>query len=158
MFLGIKIIIIIIIIIINIIIIIRSCKQKPNFLIFPFSKFCKNASRCSFTLKIVFTNYDGLDSGNFLEYDAPPAGCFKKEVENVNHNFKTNLGDATNIKETQSRNVINICTKYGCDILIISGRHGGHNRLMTYDRQQQGYSISATQADEFTTAAIKKIC
>ena len=34
-----------------------------------------------------------------------------------------NVGGATNTWETQSRNMINICTKYGCGILIISGSH-----------------------------------
>ena len=28
---------------------------------------------------------------------------------------------------------MNICTKYGFDILIISGSYGGHRRHMTYD-------------------------
>ena len=59
-----------------------SDKQKPNFFIFPFSKFCQNACRWSFT--IVLTNYDGLGlcaiSG---KYDAPSAGIFKEGVENV---------------------------------------------------------------------------
>ena len=36
----------------------------------------------------------------------------------------TNVGGSTNIKEAQSRNMINICTKYGFDILIISGSTG----------------------------------
>ena len=29
--------------------------------------------------------------------------------------------------------MIKICTKYGFDILIISGSYGGHRRHMTYD-------------------------
>ena len=37
----------------------------------------------------------------------------------------TNVGGATNT--AQSRNMMNICTKYGFDILIISGSYGGHN-------------------------------
>ena len=40
----------------------------------------------------------------------------------------TNVGGATNTKEAQSRNMMNICTKYGFDILIISGSYGGHRR------------------------------
>ena len=28
----------------------------------------------------------------------------------------------------QSRNLMNICTKYGFDILIISGSYGGHRQ------------------------------
>ena len=46
---------------------------------------------------------------------------------------------------TQSRNMINICTKYGFDSLIISGSYGGHRRHTTDDgrhtsddRQRQG--------------------
>ena len=38
----------------------------------------------------------------------------------------TNVGGATNTLEAQSRNMMNICTKYGFDILIISGSYGGH--------------------------------
>ena len=45
----------------------------------------------------------------------------------------TNVGGATNTYEAQSRNMMNICTKYGFDILIISGSYGGHRRHMTYD-------------------------
>ena len=46
----------------------------------------------------------------------------------------TNVGGATNTYEAQSRNMMNICTKYGFDILIISGSYGGHrHRHMTYD-------------------------
>ena len=37
----------------------------------------------------------------------------------------TNVGGATNTQEAQSRNTMNICTKYGFDILIISGSYGG---------------------------------
>ena len=43
----------------------------------------------------------------------------------------TNVGAAT--KEAQSRNMKNICTKYGFDISIISGSYGGHRRHTTYD-------------------------
>ena len=42
---------------------------------------------------------------------------------------------ATNIKEAQSRNMMNICTKCGFDILIISGSYGGHRRHTTHDGQ-----------------------
>ena len=38
----------------------------------------------------------------------------------------TNVGGATNTKEAQSRNMMNICTKYGIINLIISGIYGGH--------------------------------
>ena len=31
---------------------------------------------------------------------------------------------------------MNICTKYGFDILIISGSYGGHRRHTTYDRRR----------------------
>ena len=38
-----------------------------------------------------------------------------------------NVGAATNTKEAhESRNMMNICTKYGIDVLIISGSYGGH--------------------------------
>ena len=52
---------------------------------------------------------------------------FREEVENVkfwfsSHNFMINLGGGTNTQEAQSRDMINMCTKYGYDILIISGR------------------------------------
>ena len=40
----------------------------------------------------------------------------------------TDVGGATNTWEAQSRNMINICTKYGLDILIIFGSYGGHRR------------------------------
>ena len=36
-----------------------------------------------------------------------------------------------NTWEAQSRNIMNICTKYGFDIFIISGSYGGHRRHMT---------------------------
>ena len=45
-----------------------------------------------------------------------------------------------------ARNMMNICTKYGFDILIISGSYGGHRPHTTYDvrptteaRQCHGY-------------------
>ena len=38
----------------------------------------------------------------------------------------TDVGGATNTYEAQSRNMINICAKYGFDSLIISGSYGGH--------------------------------
>ena len=77
-------------------------------------------------------NYSGLGLGNLLaKYEAPSAGGFREEVENVKicflrHNFMTNVGGATNTQEAQSRNMMNICTKYGFNILIISGSYGGH--------------------------------
>ena len=43
----------------------------------------------------------------------------------------TVVGGAT--KTSQSRNMINICTKYGFDSLIISGSYGGHRRHTTDD-------------------------
>ena len=48
------------------------------------------------------TNYNGLGLGNLLaEYEAPSAGGFSEEVENVkiwflSYNFMTNVGGATN--------------------------------------------------------------
>ena len=48
----------------------------------------------------------------------------------------TNVGGATNTKEAQSRNMLNICTKYGFDILIISGSYGGHRRHTTDDERR----------------------
>ena len=47
----------------------------------------------------------------------------------------TDAGGATNTQEAQSRNMINICTKYGFDSLIISGSYGGHRRRTTDDSQ-----------------------
>ena len=38
----------------------------------------------------------------------------------------TNVGGPTTIYGAQSRNMINICTKYGFNILNISGSYGGH--------------------------------
>ena len=59
----------------------------------------------------------------------------------------TVLGGATKTYEAQSRNMINICTKYGFDSLIISGSFGGHRRHTTDDGRQttddgqcQGYA------------------
>ena len=45
----------------------------------------------------------------------------------------TDVGGATKTYEAQPRNMINICTKYGFDSLIISGSYGGHRRQMTDD-------------------------
>ena len=42
-----------------------------------------------------------------------------------------NEGGATNTYEAQSRNMMNICTKYVFDILIISCTYGGQRRRMT---------------------------
>ena len=46
-----------------------------------------------------------------------------------------NVGYATNtyMLEAQSRNMnmMNICTKYGFNILIVSGSYGGHRRHTT---------------------------
>ena len=39
----------------------------------------------------------------------------------------TNVGGAINTKEAQSKNMINICTKYVFNSLIISGSYGGHS-------------------------------
>ena len=42
----------------------------------------------------------------------------------------TDVGGATNYTyEAQSRNMINICTKYGFDSLIISASYGGHHTI-----------------------------
>ena len=49
----------------------------------------------------------------------------------LSHNFMTDVGGTTNTLEAQSRNMINICTQYGFDSLIISGSYGGH----THDTQ-----------------------
>ena len=38
----------------------------------------------------------------------------------------SDIGGETNKLEAQSRNMINICTKYGFDSLIVSGSYGGH--------------------------------
>ena len=38
----------------------------------------------------------------------------------------SDIEGATNTYEAQSKNMINICTKYGFDSLIISGSYGGH--------------------------------
>ena len=48
----------------------------------------------------------------------------------------TNVGGDTNTLEAQSRNMTNICTKYGFDILIISGSYGGHRRHMMDDSRR----------------------
>ena len=68
----------------------------------------------------------------------PPAGCFREEVENVkiwvlSHNFMTVVGVPP---KAQSRIMINICTNYGFDILIISGSYGGHRRHTMDDGQR----------------------
>ena len=63
----------------------------------------------------------------------------------------TYVGGTTITKEAQSRNRMNICTKYGFDILIISGSYGGHRRHTTDDRRpaddglRHGYGISSPQ-------------
>ena len=53
----------------------------------------------------------------------------------------TDRGGATNTKEAQSRNMINICTTYGFDILIISGSYGGHRQYTTDNGQRQRNGI-----------------
>ena len=70
----------------------------------------------------------------------------------LSHNFMTNVGVATSTVEAQSRNMMNICTKYAFDILIISGSYGGHRRQATYDGrrttdagQLHRYGISSPQ-------------
>ena len=70
----------------------------------------------------------------------------------MSHNSITDVGGATNIQEVQSTNMINICTKYGFDILIISGSYGGHRqhttdhgRWMTDYGQHQGHGISSQE-------------
>ena len=47
----------------------------------------------------------------------------------------TDIRGATNTLEAQSRNMINICTKYGFDNFIISS-YGGHRRHTTDDGRQ----------------------
>ena len=42
------------------------------------------------------------------------------------------VGGASNT-EAQSRKMMNNCTKYGFDILIISSSYGRHGQHMTYD-------------------------
>ena len=51
----------------------------------------------------------------------------------------TDVGGTTNTKETQSRNMINICTKYGFDILITSWSYWGHRQHTIDNGQRQGY-------------------
>ena len=48
---------------------------------------------------MIFKNYDGQESGIILkEYERPPIGSFREEVENVKrHNIITNVSSATNI-------------------------------------------------------------
>ena len=46
------------------------------------------------------------------------------------------VGGATNTQEAQSRNMINIWTKYGFDGLIISGSYGGHRQHTTDDSRR----------------------
>ena len=48
----------------------------------------------------------------------------------------TNVGGATNTQEAQSRNMMNNCTKYGFNNLIISDIYGGQRRHTTYDGRQ----------------------
>ena len=59
----------------------------------------------------------------------------------------SDIGGATNTLEVKSRNMINICTKYGFDSLIISGSYGGHRGHTTHDGTQksQKYGISSSQ-------------
>ena len=49
-----------------------------------------------------------------------------------------NVGGATKTWEAQYRNMMNICTKYGFDILIISDGNCGHRRHTTYDGRRTG--------------------
>ena len=60
---------------------------------------------------------ESLNRNQIAQYEAPPAGCFREEFEYMkmwfsSHNFMTNVGEASNTKEAQSRNMINICNKY----------------------------------------------
>ena len=77
-----------------------SRKQKPNFCIFSFSKFCQNACRWSFTN--ILTTYNGLGLGIFLvKYETPSAVCFREKVEYVkiwflSYNFMINADGTTN--------------------------------------------------------------
>ena len=57
----------------------------------------------------------------------------------------TDVGGATNTYEAQSRNMINICTKYGFDRLIISCSYREHRRHTTDNGQRQGYDVSSPQ-------------
>ena len=74
--------------------------RNQIFAFFQFSKFCQNVRRWSFT--IILTNYNILTLGNLpAKYEAPTAGGFREEVENVkiwflSHSFMTNVGGATN--------------------------------------------------------------
>ena len=68
----------------------------------------------------------------------------------------TDVGGTTNTKEAQSRNIINICTEYGFDSLIISGRYGGH-RQHTTDNARVWHKLPTDElkivfirSDEFT--------
>ena len=49
----------------------------------------------------------------------------------LGHNFMIDVGSTTNTYEAQSRSMINICTIYGFDSLIISGSYGGHRQHTT---------------------------
>ena len=76
---------------------------------------------------IFSTSYLKVHSNNVFN----PSLSFREEVKNVkiwflNHNFMSDITGATNTYEAQSKNMINICTKYGFDGLIISGGYGGH--------------------------------
>ena len=57
-----------------------------------------------------------------------------------------NVGGATYTLETQPRNMMNICNKYGFDILIISGSNGGHRQYKTYDGQRRGHKLPTGEA------------
>ena len=63
------------------------------------------------------TGHHGHKKGRFLGF--------------LSHNFMTDVEGATNTYEAQSRNMINICSKYGFDSLIISGSYGGHRQHTT---------------------------
>ena len=52
-----------------------------------------------------------------------------------------NEGGATNTYEAQSRNMMNICTKYVFDILIISCSYGGQRRHTTDDATGMAYKL-----------------
>ena len=59
----------------------------------------------------------------------------------------SDIEGATNTYEAQSKNMINICIKYGFDGLIISGGYvdTDDTRHTMDHRQRQGYGLSSSQ-------------
>ena len=53
----------------------------------------------------------------------------------------TNVGDATKSQEAQSRNIMNICTKY--DFFVVVMMDTDNTRHTTDDGQRQWYGMSS---------------